>query len=173
MNEQETPSPIPTNNDETKSSESMPNGLDISQKLITCEQQKEEWKNNFLRTAADFENFKKRTEKEKSQWMWQAQASVLGDLLSVVDNFERAFQTGKENTIQTGFELIYKELQKLLEKYGITQIVETNNFDPNLHEAVTQVESPNHKPEEIVQILQKGYMFKGHVLRPAKVSVAK
>ncbi len=143
----------------------------LAQQLKECVAQKEEWKDRFLRTAADFENFKKRTEKERVLWISNAQSTLLNDLVNVVDNFDRAFEQQHENI--AGFELIYKELKKLLEKYGVTEIKEVSHFDPKLHEAIMQVDSPDHKPGDIVKVLQKGYLFKGELLRPTKVSVAK
>lgn len=144
-------------------------------KLKECESQNEEWKERFLRNAADFENFKKRTEKEKLLWMSAAQSSILQELITIVDNFDRAFTqpaTDPKEAI-AGFALIYKELQKMLEKYGVTEIKDLKEFNPAFHEAIMQVESPDHKAGDIVQVLQKGYLFKAEVLRPAKVSVAK
>jgi molecular chaperone GrpE len=142
--------------------------------LIECQSQREEWKDRYLRCAADFENLKKRTEKERAVWISTAQATVLQDIISIVDDFDRAFAqpVGQENAI-AGFELIHKGLQKILEKYGVTSLQEVKHFDPVMHDAIMQVESPDHTHGDVVQILQKGYMHKGEVLRPAKVSVAK
>lgn len=142
--------------------------------LQECQTQLNEWKNRCLRTAADFENFKRRTEKEKILWMGTAQATMLADLLAIVDDFERALAQPQENETQlrAGMELTYKSLQKLLEKYGVTEMQHTATFDPSLHEAIMQTKSEQVKSGDIVQVLQKGYMHKGQVLRPAKVSVA-
>ena len=146
-----------------------------TEKLKECESQNEEWKERYLRNAADFENFKKRTEKEKLLWMSAAQSSLLQELITIVDNFDRAFTqpTTDQSESIAGFALIYKELQKMLEKYGVIEIKELKEFNPAFHEAIMQVESADHKAGDIVQVLQKGYLFKSEVLRPAKVSVAK
>jgi molecular chaperone GrpE len=163
MNEQE--------NNQPMNQESAEN---CAEQLKECLVQKDEWKDRCIRTAAEFENYKKRTEKEKLLWISSAQSSVINDVLNIVDDFDRAFsQPAGDDQSRAGFELIYKSLQKMLEKYGVQEITEIGEFDPNLHEAIMQVESADHKPGDIVQILQKGYMFKGQVLRPAKVSVAK
>lgn len=164
MNEQE--------NNQPMNQESAEN---CAEQLKECLVQKDEWKDRCIRAAAEFENYKKRTEKEKLLWISSAQSSVLTDVLNIVDDFDRAFSqpAGDDQKSREGFELIYKSLQKMLEKYGVQEITEIGEFDPNLHEAIMQVESADHKPGDIVQILQKGYMFKGQVLRPAKVSVAK
>jgi molecular chaperone GrpE len=159
---------------------------DVAKQLADCQTQVNEWKDRALRTAADYDNFKKRAEKERVMWITGAQSSVLLDLISIVDDFDRAFASGvpfilssskdggqAADQSRAGFELIYKSLQKILEKYGVVEIKELSHFDPVKHEAIMQVESADHKPGDIVQVLQKGYMFKGEVLRPAKVSVAK
>ena len=173
---------------------------DLAKQLAECQSQINEWKDRALRTAADYENFKKRSEKERLLWISSAQSAVLLDLISIADDFDRAFASlrqgfGSQGPIpahpqpsqsyggqaeeprsgvsKDGFELIYKSLQKILEKYGIQEIKDLSHFDPTKHEAIMQVESADHKPGDIVQVLQKGYLFKGEVLRPAKVSVAK
>jgi molecular chaperone GrpE len=153
----------------------------FEQQLKECQSQVAEWKDRALRTAADYENFKKRSDKEKVMWITGAQSSVLLDLISIVDDFDRAFahtsarpeepQSGVSK--DAGFELIYKSLQKILEKYGVQEIKELTHFDPVKHEAIMQVESVDHTQGDIVQVLQKGYTFKGEVLRPAKVSISK
>ncbi|GMU19631.1 MAG: protein GrpE [Candidatus Babeliales bacterium] len=144
----------------------------LEQQLSECLIQKDEWKDRCLRTAAEFENYKRRSEKERVLWITNTQASILTDVIGLVDDFERAFANKDETCSLQGFELIYKSLQKILEKYGVQEIKEVTEFDPNLHEAIMQVESPDHKAGQIVQVLQKGYRFKDQILRPAKVSVA-
>lgn len=141
--------------------------------LNECLVEKDEWKDRCLRTAADFENFKRRSEKERISWITNTQSAMLNDLLSVVDDFERAFSTKDQASSLEGFTMIYKSFQKLLDKYGVQEIKEIAEFDPNLHEAIMQVESGDHQAGQIVQVLQKGYRFKEQILRPAKVSVAK
>lgn len=145
----------------------------IEHRLNECLLEKDEWKNRCLLTAADFENFKRRTEKERVLWITNTQATILTDVIGIVDDFERAFTTQNEAIPLEGFQMIYKSFQKLLEKYGVQDIKEISEFDPNLHEAIMQVESPDHQAGQIVQVLQKGYRFKDQILRPAKVSVAK
>jgi molecular chaperone GrpE len=144
----------------------------IEQKLNQCLLEKDEWKDRCLLTAADFENFKRRSEKERISWITNTQATILADVIGLVDDFERAFAQPAD-TSREGFELIYKSLQKILNKYGVQEIKEITEFDPNLHEAIMQVESADHQSGQIVQVLQKGYRFKEQILRPAKVSVAK
>jgi molecular chaperone GrpE len=125
--------------------------------------------------SSDFENFRRRTEKQRLELVETAQTPVLFDLVSIVDDFDRAFaelQSRPELSQDLiGFELIYKALKKLLEKYGVREIKETSHFNPELHEAVIQAEDEQKASGEIVQVLQKGYTYKGSVLRPSKVSV--
>lgn len=139
-----------------------------------------ELKETLMRLSADFHNYKKRTEKDKQQWTYHAQAEVLRALLPVVDDFERALKEGeteekKEGSFAKwvqGVELIYKGLLEVLEKEGVTPLAEETIFNPELHEALVRVPSEEHTEGEIVEVMQRGFMFKDQVLRPAKVSVA-
>jgi len=138
------------------------------------------WKDRFARVSADLENFKRRVEKERTHWMQVAQADLMLDLLSIVDDFERALQQGdtqdlapEMKTWLNGFTMIGQSLFKMLQKYGLQEITEQKNFDPNLHEAMAQIESPVHESGQIVEVLQKGYRLNDQILRPAKVTVAK
>lgn len=138
-------------------------------------------KDKYLRLQADFENYKRRSEKEKMSWMLSAQAGVLLDVVTIVDDFDRALSEAQKNAEQnptlatwvTGIELINKALYKLLSKYGVEPMKDYTIFDPEKHEALMHVESPDHQSGQIVSVLQKGFMHKDTVLRPAKVSVAR
>jgi molecular chaperone GrpE len=148
--------------------------------LQQCQVQLQEWKEKYVRVQADLDNFSRRVEKEKSTWMRVAQAAILKDLLNIVDDVERAFSTTTAISLTaelqqwlTGFELIARGLQKFLISQGVEEISQIQSFDPNLHEALMQVDSPEHTSGTIIRVFQKGYMFKGEVLRPAKVSVAR
>lgn len=146
--------------------------------LAACQSQLQEYKDKYVRVIADFENFKKRQEKDRLSWNFTAQAELLRGFLGIVDNFDRALsEQQKESNPQLqswiqGFALIGTELHKYLEKIGVQEITETREFNPEIHEAIMQVSSDEHKSGEIVSVLQKGYRFKGEVLRPAKVSLA-
>ena len=107
--------------------------------------------------------------------MQTAQVSILKDLLSVVDNFDRALQ-GKNDAsadVYAGIEMIYKSVIQLLHKYSVKEFANYQAFDPELHEAVMDIESADHQSGQIVQVLEKGFMIKDKVLRPAKVIIAK
>ena len=152
----------------------------LKKELEVCKSENSEWKDKCIRVTADFENYKKRIEQEQKVWMGTAQADILGDLLPIVDDFERALlQEQKKETVTElvslleGYSLIYQMLQKLLTQYGVEKITEHDKFNPIYHEALMQVDSSEHESGQIVAVMQKGYRFKGKVLRPAKVSVAK
>lgn len=136
-------------------------------------------KERYLYLNADFENFRRRTEREKNVWIANAQAVVLFDVLPLIDDIERAREQIKRQPAQEqlqeymkGLDLIAKAGEKLLSSYRIREITQLTEFDPQLHEAVMQVPSDEHAPQTIVAVLQKGYLFDDQVLRPAKVSVA-
>jgi len=148
--------------------------------LESCKKELGALKERLMRISADLQNYKRRIEKEKVQWMNIAQSELLIDLLPIFDDLDRALQEIKKEEEITevklfveGFEMISKLFYKFFDKYGIKEIVETKKFDPNLHEAISQVESPDHNAGEIVEILQKGFMLRDKVLRPAKVVAAK
>jgi molecular chaperone GrpE len=148
--------------------------------LIACKKEVDTWKEKYIRTSADLENFSKRVDKERVQWRTAGQSSILTGLLEIVDDFDRAFeQLNKANVDASagswvmGFELIHKALHKFLESHEVKEIATNVPFDTTYHEALMEVESADHQPGDIVAVLQKGYTFKGQVLRVAKVSVAK
>ncbi|MCL4229809.1 nucleotide exchange factor GrpE [Candidatus Dependentiae bacterium] len=150
-----------------------------TQPLELCQAQLQEWREKYLRVQADFDNFTRRIEKEKSSWMRVVQATMLKDMLTIVDDVERAFATNMAIELTpelqqwlAGFELIGKSLQKFLLAQGVEEISQMSTFDPRLHEALMQVTSADHASGSIVEVFQKGYLFKDEVLRPAKVSVA-
>jgi molecular chaperone GrpE len=130
--------------------------------------------------CADFENFRRNTEKERAIWAQSAQTQVFTDLLIIVDNFERALaelaraslSDGERIRFQ-GFELIHKEVVSLLSRYGVVEVPVNIPFDPEKHEALVQIDAPDKASGQIVDVFQKGYAFKDAILRPAKVSVAK
>lgn len=144
--------------------------------LEQCQVQLEKVKNDYIRLSADFKNFQNRQDKERAQWTKLAQIDVIAPLLTIIDDFERALQQKDKEPATvtiTGFELIYKELVKYLDKIGIKTIgvKPKDQFNPELHESVMQ-ETAEQESDTIVNVLQKGYMFKDVIIRPAKVSVA-
>jgi molecular chaperone GrpE len=136
-----------------------------------------------LRLHADFENSKKRLEKDKANAVAFANETFAGDLLSVLDSFESAFGALEQidpadaaeaiAKIKEGMELTYNQMRTVLKKHGIEEVDHEGHFDPEVHQAVMQVESDAHESGEIVQVLQKGYRMKERTLRAAMVSTAK
>ncbi len=128
----------------------------------------------YLRTLADFENFRKRTDREKEDFRKYAMANVLRDLLPVLDNFDRALDHAEEgDDFHRGVLLIYKQLWDVLQKNGVKTIDEVGvRFNPNIHEAVMREENPGVPSQTVTAILQKGYYLHDRLLRPALVKVA-
>lgn len=142
--------------------------------------QEQNYKEKFMRTLADFENFKQRVEKEKTLWCKDSQAEMAKKFLPLIDDVDRAASAvpNIENTQLTqtwidGVIKICSNNQQLLKKLGIEEIACAGEFDPELHEALCQVPAldSNTASGHIVQVLRKGYTFNGIVLRHAQVSV--
>lgn len=150
----------------------------VLQELAACKLESAQWKEQFLRTRADLENFSKRVEKERSSLVLFAQTQVLLDLISVIDDFDRALaQEHKDASEQlvswrAGIEMIRASLDKVLETYSVKPMTEYAIFNPELHEAISQIVVEGKASGSIVQVVQKGYLRNGVVLRPAKVVVA-
>ncbi|MCK5660997.1 MAG: nucleotide exchange factor GrpE [Methanosarcinales archaeon] len=137
----------------------------------------DEYKDKFLRAQADFDNFKKRSAKERINIVKFANEDIILELLEVVDNFERAMssidQVHDTSSIKDGVSMVYKQLMNVLTQKGLTKIEALNKeFDPNHHEAIAAVES-NLEENTIVEVVIEGYMLNDKVVRPSKVIVAK
>jgi molecular chaperone GrpE len=137
----------------------------------------DEERERLLRKAAEFDNYRKRIERERREQADQTVASLLLQLLSVADDFERALTVDAGDAAgpyRRGVELIHTKLNDLLRRQGITPIESLGaDFDPNVHQAVTHEPSPRHRDGEVIEELQRGYMLGGRLLRPAMVKVAK
>lgn len=137
----------------------------------------EEHKQRLLRTQADFDNFRRRTQKEKEELGKYASAKLITELLPVVDNFERALSTISDTTEAAsyvkGVEMILRQFEGILQAEGLTAMETVGQpFNPEYHQAIMQVESEDHEEGIIVEELQKGYLLKDKVLRPAMVKVS-
>lgn len=128
----------------------------------------------YLRLMADFQNFKRRTEKEKSDIYAFANEKIIGELLNVIDNFERALAAGDaEDGFYKGMEMILKQLLSVLEKAGAGEIAALGeDFDPNFHNAVMTEDSTEYESGKVTEVLQKGYVLNNKVIRPSMVKVA-
>jgi molecular chaperone GrpE len=136
------------------------------------------WMNQLVRMQADFDNFKKRTSKEKEDIFKYALEDFSLKLLPVLDNLERAIQALDEHDVQDeyaqGVRMVLKQLQEVLQKEGLSVIeCEGEQFDPKLHHGVTVDDSDEHADDEIIDVFQKGYRFKEKVIRPAMVKICK
>ncbi|WRB82625.1 nucleotide exchange factor GrpE [Helicobacter pylori] len=137
----------------------------------------QEMHEKYLRVHADFENVKKRLERDKSMALEYAYEKIALDLLPVIDALlgahRSAAEVDKESALTKGLELTMEKLHEVLAKHGIEGIECLEEFDPNFHNAIMQVKSEEKENGKIVQVLQQGYKYKGRVLRPAMVSIAK
>lgn len=151
----------------------------VFQELVTCKKELEACEEKLIRVTADLQNFQRRVEKEKVQWINIAQTELLHGVLSVVDDFDRAMLEGEKELnpevkiFLDGFLMTYKSFCKFLDDNGVKEITEIKKFDPVLHEAISQIDCVDNESGDIVVVAQKGYMFKNQVLRPAKVVVSK
>lgn len=132
--------------------------------------------NRLQRNMAEFDNFRKRTIKEKAQMYEKGAKEVLDKLLPVVDNFERAFDAAtddhKDDPFVQGIDMIYKQVIAMLDDLGVEEIPALNEpFNPDLHHAVSHEESEDHDESIVVEVFQKGYMYKDTVLRYSMVKV--
>ncbi|RRJ67852.1 nucleotide exchange factor GrpE [Paenibacillus oralis] len=152
-------------------------GSDMSPELAKLQAENEEYQQRLLRTQADFDNFRRRTLKEKEELGKYASAKLITELLPVIDNFERAISSAGESadnsSYSKGVEMIFRQLEGVLKAEGLTAMeAEGTPFNPEFHQAIMQVESEEHEEGIVVEVVQKGYLLKDKVLRPAMVKVS-
>jgi molecular chaperone GrpE len=143
--------------------------------LADLKQQNAELQDRLLRMQAEFDNFRKRTERERMEFAEYAGEMTVRALLPILDDFERALRAseGTDTELTRGIELIYSRFLDTLRKQGLEPIpAEGAQFDPHEHEAIGRVESNDHEDNTIVQEFQRGYRYKGRLLRPSMVQVA-
>ena len=153
------------------------NGAAEADPIDELRREKDALQDRLLRTAAEFDNYRKRMDRERGEFAAYASGEVLADLLPIIDNFERALQApaaGDPDAFRKGIELIHKQMLDLLRKRGVKPIEALGaTFDPNFHQAVIHESSDAHREGEVMQELQRGYMQGDRLLRPAMVKVAK
>ncbi len=140
-----------------------------------------ELEDKYIRTHADFENTKKRLERDKNQCLEYANESILKDFLPILDTLESAISgisstnNSEENikNIEAGIKLTIDNFMKALNKNGVEVIDTENGFDPNLHNAIMQIKDESKEDGEIAQVIQKGYKYKERIIRPSMVSITK
>jgi molecular chaperone GrpE len=139
--------------------------------------ERDQLQDRLLRLAAETENYKKRSEREKADFLKRSNERLLRDLLPVLDNLDRAIAAGGEaggEAVLEGLNLTRRELWKVLERHGVEPVEALGKkFDPELHEAMMQQEDPDAEDNTVLQEPQKGYIFHGRLLRPAMVVVSK
>lgn len=151
------------------------------EEIALLKEQLKESQDKYLRVHADFENIKKRLEKEKYQAIDYASEKFARDLLNPIDSLEMALKSASADLdaqellkkLKEGIELTLKSFITTFEKYDVRSVDTSSDFDPNFHDAVMQVDSAEHEEGQIVQELQKGYTYKERLLRPAMVSICK
>ncbi|HEY0456399.1 MAG TPA: nucleotide exchange factor GrpE [Verrucomicrobiae bacterium] len=168
---------VPENSDATQGKPV--SEADLLQLKADAAKAREHWE-QLLRTAADFENYKKRANRERLDATRFANESLLLKLLPVLDNFEKALEAAASpqgasvQSLQTGVNMIYQQLKSTLLDTGLEEIDATNQkFDPNLHEALSEQESSQVPDGQVLQQVRKGYKLRDRLLRPAGVIVAK
>ena len=166
--------------EQTASDESIPSDEEISEyndtasKIDEIESALEETKDKYLRLMAEYDNYRKRTAKEKTETYNNAVSDSVTEILPVIDTFEMALKTEcSDERFKTGVEKIYNMFRKSLEKLGVTEIEALGKeFDPNLHNAIKQVEETDYAENYVCEVFQKGYRLGKKVIRHSMVAVA-
>jgi molecular chaperone GrpE len=151
---------------------------ELKKKLEEKEKESKENYDRLLRTAADFENYKKRVAKEREDWTKFANEDLIRSILPFIDNLERAVNHAQKvvdtGVLIEGIRLTIQQLLQNLNKFGLSSFESVGKpFDPAMHEAMLVVETNTHEPNQVVEEFQKGYLLNDRLLRPATVSVSK
>lgn len=174
---QEEPELEVIDSNEQESDEAMESAEELQKEVVRLREEKEEIQSRMLRVQAEFDNFKKRSQKEKEAALKYKSEDLVNDLLPAIDNFERALQVEVDEAAASfveGISMVYNQLKEALKSQGVEEIASVGHaFDPNLHHAVMQVEDEEAESNTVIEELQKGYMLKDRVIRPAMVKVNK
>jgi len=143
--------------------------------LETLQREKDALQDRLLRLAAEFDNYRKRVDRDRKEQAEAVTADALSDLLPIVDDLERALKAAeKDDPLRKGVELIHKQMTDLLRKRGVKTIESVGaEFDPRFHQAVVHEASPDHREGEVIEEYARRYMLGDRLLRPAMVKVAK
>ena len=146
------------------------------EKLKSAQQDLEDLKDRHLRKLAEFENMRKRAEREKNEYFRHALANFLLDLFPISDSFDRALAHASAEALESdfgqGIAMIHRQFDELWKKYGVAEVDTSGSFDPNVHEAVATEPSDEVPKDTILGVLRKGYFLNDKLLRPALVKVA-
>ena len=167
-------SEIDSENDEKNADADNESNGDNGEQASQNTEDEEDANTKFLRLMADFQNYRKRTDKEKSEIYARANENIMHGLLTVIDNFERAIEhESKDEKYAEGMQLIFKQLIDVLKASGLEEIKALDeDFDPNIHNAVMTCDSDQHESGKVVEVLQKGYLLNGRLLRASMVKVS-
>jgi len=145
--------------------------------IAELRREKDELQDRLLRTAAEFDNYRKRIDRERRDQADSAKADAIEELLPIIDNLERALQAPVSTDVEgyrKGVELVHQQMMELLRRRGVKPIQSVGaDFDPRVHEAVVHEASADHREGEVMEELRRGYMLGERLLRPAMVKVAK
>jgi molecular chaperone GrpE len=148
----------------------------IAPEFNKVKKERDEYKDKYIRKLAEFDNYRKRIEKEREEYYCYPTADVIKLLLPVIDSLECAMNLEcklEESHIKEGMQLIYKQMMNILQAMGLKQISALGEqFDPNIHQAVAREDTTEHENNEVIEEMQKGYIFRDKLLRPAIVKVA-
>lgn len=181
MNDQKTMEEQKTQNQDTdgheQAEEQLPEEMkQLKDELDQVKQEKEELYERLLRLQADYENYRRRTKKERENDLKYKAQDLITELLPVLDNFERALQVevndDQAKSFVDGIKMVHRQFKDALTKQGLEEIQTVGEqFDPHLHQAVMQVQDDEKESNEVVEELQKGYKLKDRIIRPAMVKV--
>jgi len=145
----------------------------LEAKVKALEEELKSEKDKYMRLFAEFDNFRKRTSKEKTEAYGDATAKTIGELLPALDNFDRALDTPcSDENFKKGIEMIFTQINDIMTKIGVTEIEALNKpFDPNLHNAIKQVEDENAESDTVCEVFQKGYKLGDRIIRHSMVAV--
>ena len=152
--------------------ESTPDELELAnKKAYDAEKKCTELNDKYLRLMAEYDNFRKRSLKERDGIYAEAYSDAVKQLLPVIDNIERSVAFATDDETRKGLNMIVTQMMEALNKMGVT-VIETKEFDPNVHNAVMHVDDESYGEGEIIEVFQKGYKYKDKVIRYAMVKVA-
>jgi len=163
------------NEQDPQQADAQPTDAQAADALDELKREKEALQDRLLRTAAEFDNYRKRVDRERRDLAEYTAADVVSEMLPIVDNLERALAAAPDaDPLRKGVELIHKQMLDLLRKRGVKAIEALGaDFDPNFHQAVIHEPSNEHREGEVIEELQRGYLLGDRLLRPAMVKVAK
>jgi molecular chaperone GrpE len=163
------------NEQDPQQADAQPPDTPSADALDELRREKEALQDRLLRTAAEFDNYRKRVDRERRDLADYTAADVVSEMLPIVDNLERALAAASEaDPLRKGVELIHKQMLDLLRKRGVKAIEALGaDFDPNFHQAVIHEPTSEHREGEVIEELQRGYLLGDRLLRPAMVKVAK